>query len=161
MRASRCYRSLITKPADLVPCSSLQCDACEQMLQITNHSAKRTNSMQFPSVRCLRADATVHLSHSLQTYIHSVPCSVMRASRGYRSLITKLADLVPWSSQQCDACEQMLQITNHTASRLSPMLFLQCDACEKMLQITNHTARKPSSMQYLAVRCVRADATHH
>jgi hypothetical protein len=50
MRASRCYRSLITQLAEIVTCSSLQCDACEQMLQVTNHTAKRANSMQFPAV---------------------------------------------------------------------------------------------------------------
>jgi hypothetical protein len=86
---------------------------------------------------------------------------VMRANRDYRSLITQLTDLVPWISQQCEACEQMLQITNNTASRLRSLLFLQCDACEKMLQITNHIASKPSSMQYLALRCVRGNATDH
>jgi hypothetical protein len=169
MRASKSYRSQITKLADLFPCSSLQWDACEQMVQITNHTANRPSSMQFPAVRCLRADATNHYSHSLETYFHAVPCS---ASGCYRSLVTQLEEIIPCSSLQCDACEEMLQITIHTASRSSSMQFpeMQCgasrcyklliiqltdqvpcsslhfDACEQMLQITNHTGKRPSSI---------------
>jgi hypothetical protein len=59
------------------------------------------------------------------------------------------------------ACEQILEITIHTATDQLPFSSLQCDACEQMLQITNHTASRTSSMQFPVVRCVRADSTDH
>jgi hypothetical protein len=50
MREKRCYKSLITQLADLVPCNPCSAMRCEQMLQITNHTANIPSSMQFPAV---------------------------------------------------------------------------------------------------------------
>jgi hypothetical protein len=133
MRANRYYSSLITQLADLFACSSLQCDSCKKKLQITNQTASRPSSIQFPAVGCVRGYGTNHKSHSLETYFHAVPCS---ASGCYRSLITQLEELAPCSS-------------------------LQCDGCEERLQITIHTARRPNSIQFPVVRCLQGDATDH
>jgi hypothetical protein len=45
--------------ADLFPCSSLQCYACEQMVQIVNDTASRPSYMQFPAVRCVQSDSKI------------------------------------------------------------------------------------------------------